>query len=119
MLGVDELVRELKASGSPPATSAAVTAPAADPAAGQKEIEETLAKWDRETEALKEKLGMKPAAEKPQTPATSVNRLDDLLDARQTIAAPAPAARTKGRGVHHGAEPSANGSDRGHGGGKG
>jgi hypothetical protein len=119
MLGVDELVRAAKASAPPAATSAAVPDRAADPAAGQKDIEETLAKWDRETEELKEKLGMKPAAENPQTPATPVNRLDDLLDAGQTISAPPPAARKKGRGMHHGPEPSVNGSDRGYGGGKG
>jgi hypothetical protein len=135
MLGVDELVRELKASAAPAATSAAVTAPAADLAAGQKEIEETLAKWDKETEELKEKLGMKPAAKKPgakqpDAPATPVNRLDDLPGARQTAfgqASGAPARKGRGGAGHHGRQPgvnhvprpSANGSDCGHASGKG
>jgi hypothetical protein len=129
MLGVDELVQAAKAS-VPPAS-------AADPAAAQKAIEETLAKWDKETEELQEKLGMKPAAKKPETkrpaakkpeaPATPVNRLDALPGARQTASGQGSGAPGGGGAGHHGRRPgvnhvprpSANGSDRGHAGGKG
>ena len=82
------LLEEAQATAASPATPAAT--PAADPmapansAAGQEDLKEVLAAWNRETEELKEKLGMnETGTSEPQPPANLADLVAACLAADQ------------------------------------
>jgi hypothetical protein len=119
----EEVEQERREEEADEAAGRTQPAPATRAVAGQEDLNQTLAKWEKETEELRERLRLKQFTEgEAEAPAGVVHRLDAVLGAADTSRADAAGPGKRGQpgcrpGLQPGRAPSRNGSSGRHGGG--